>query len=120
MKLKTFALCLALAIGAFFLSPLTASAQMTNPPTGTVGGNPSTAYTYSSATPLDTGATNTVTSGGSLLANSTVAVDYGQVANTFFARFTPALVVCALAGAVLIASKGGVRMVHGWLRGAFH
>lgn len=56
---------------------------------------------------------------GSPLAQDNIGTDYGMIANTFLARFGPILVLCGIAGAVMIASKSGVRLLHGWLRGAF-
>lgn len=69
---------------------------------------------------MPAGQTNATMSGGSEIAQSVVAVDYGQISNVFLTRLTPALVVVAVSGAVILAALAAVRMIHGRLAGAFH
>lgn len=105
-----------LAVMAAAFVPVAAHANGTQP-----GTYPVDAYTYATATSwTPTGATNVNVSGGSALDAAVVAVDYGQVANIFLTRYTPALVVVGLAGAVIVASGAALRMVKGGLRGSFH
>lgn len=76
--------------------------------------------TYDTGDAVSNGTTNGTVGYGNEIDQQMVAVDYGQMANIYLTRFTPALTVIALAGAVLLAAKGAVRMVHGGLRGSFH
>lgn len=85
------------------------------------GAAPSTPYTYDVTTTFtNTGATKNSMSGGNTIDQDVVATDLGQIANVVLTRYTPALVVVAIAGTVLIAGGAAVRMVKGGLTGSFH
>lgn len=56
---------------------------------------------------------------GTGFAGDNVGVDYGAMANMTIARFIPVLALTALFGTVVIASKGGVKMILGSLQRRF-
>lgn len=82
--------------------------------------NQAVGYGYQNGDILPNGASSVIPSAGNTIQQGAVATDYGQISNIFLNRYTPALVACGIAGTVILAGGAGVRMVQGWLRGAFH